>query len=170
MEGGSISVLAAVLFASTIVSTECAFVPLNNQPEECRNAINLTESWRSDHNASDIKPHNGTYNCDTSHMIDNGRPWFRFSGQAGNVMSNKCPPNFSCGAVIGLWTDEPMPQQVGVVSSIRVYGSYLRFCKSALWGSKRVSVLRCSSAPEDVVYRYDDVSADCYFGFCGMHL
>ena len=48
-------------------------------PVECVNAINLTESSRLDHSGSGSKAH-----CDTRDMINSGRPWFRFVGQAGN--------------------------------------------------------------------------------------
>ena len=42
-------------------------------PEECQNAINLTEEWRADNKGNRL---NGMNNCDTQTMLDFGRPWF----------------------------------------------------------------------------------------------
>ena len=37
--------------------------------------VNFTESWRKDNNGSNIKPHNGNYNCDAEYF--NNVTWFR---------------------------------------------------------------------------------------------
>ena len=82
-------------------------------PVECVNAINLTESWRKDHSGSDIEPVNGQWNCDTRHMINSGRPWFRFSASAGLKHLDSCPPKYSCGTVCGIWSNSTVPSRVG---------------------------------------------------------
>ena len=130
-------------------------------PVECVNAINLTESWRKDHNGSNI---NGGSNCDTRDMINSGRPWFRISGNAGSKLLNRCPPKDSCGTEAALWSDSTMPSAIGVVTSVTAQGSYGN-CNQY---PRQVSVMRCSSAPSDFVYRYDDSSEACNIGFCGM--
>ena len=54
-------------------------------PRECQTATNLTQSWRLDHNGSEIKPggpHSYTgYACDFHRDLQ----WFRFTGDAGNL-------------------------------------------------------------------------------------
>ena len=130
-------------------------------PEECQNAINLTEEWRADNKGNRL---NGMNNCDPQTMIDSGRPWFRFANAAGNRLLISCPPDNSCGTHAGMWSDAPMPGDVGVVAPITVYGSWNSDRKSF---SKRVSVMKCSLAPHDYVYKYDG-GADCNLGFCGM--
>ena len=133
------------------------------QPEECQSAINLTEFWRLDHNGSSYRP-GGSYNCDTSRMISRGRPWFRFSGSAGNMMLDKCPPTYSCGTAAGLWTDNQMPTIVGVQRRIEAYGSWSSGCKEF---TKVMHVMRCSDNSFDLIYKYLGDS-DCTLGFCGM--
>ena len=138
-------------------------------PEECKNATHLTEAWRQDHNNSDIKPtinnHNQYwYQCDTEEMMAANRPWFRFSGSAGNKLADWCIPHDSCGTSVALWSDDPMPSEIGVVQPIQVYGEYEGNCRN--W-ALNVSVVRCSSAVADFVYRYDD-DYGCFLGFCGM--
>ena len=128
-------------------------------PEECQNAINLTEEWRADNKGNRL---NGMNNCDTQTMIDFGRPWFRFTYAAGNRLLNSCPPDNSCGTLVGMWSDVNMPGDVGVVAPITVYGSFISNCKMF---SKRGSVLKCSLAPHDYVYKYDD-DVECDLGFC----
>lgn len=57
-------------------------------PVECDQAVNLTQAWRNaDTSTKWFKPNttgglNG-YNCDSKVMIDQGRPWFRIAGEAG---------------------------------------------------------------------------------------
>ena len=100
-------------------------IPITTRPSlpvECLNAINLTESWRLDHSGSDIRPINGGWNCDTS-LINSGRPWFRFSGNAGSKLLNNCPAYFSCGTVCGIWSNSTMPSQVGVRVAFTAYAA-----------------------------------------------
>ena len=133
-------------------------------PVECENAINLTESWRLDHSGSNIGPINGRWNCDTRDMINSGRPWFRFSGSGGTKLLDSCPPKFSCGTAGALWSNSTMPSAIGVVMNFTAQGSYYN-CNEY---PRQASVMRCSSAPSDFVYRYDDSSDQCEIGFCGM--
>ena len=57
-----------------------------------------------------------------------------------------------------------MPSQVGVRVAFTAYAA----CRTCDSFPRQVSVMRCSSAPSDFVYRYDDSSDRCYIGFCGM--
>lgn len=149
--------------------TECRRNKDPPLPYECENAVNLTESWRLDHNASDIKPtinnHNQYwYNCDSEDMIKAGRPWFRFSESAGNKLADWCIPHDSCGTSVSLWSDDTMPSDVGVVTAFSVYGEYEGNCKNWAFNA---SVVRCSDAAGDFAYKYDD-DYGCFLGFCGM--
>ena len=69
----------------------------------CNTAINLTESWRLDHDAFG----------DTKRMIHQGRPWFRFRGSAGSMMLDRCVNWGSCGAGVGLYS--PLPSEVRAI-------------------------------------------------------
>ena len=133
-------------------------------PVECVNAINLTESWRLDHSGSHIRPINGEYNGDTRDMINSGRPWFRFSGNAGSKLLDSCPPWYSCGTEIPFWSNSTMPSAIGVVTRFTAQGSFIK-CNQI---DRQFSVMRCSSAPSDFVYRYEDISDHWNLGFCGM--
>lgn len=135
-------------------------------PAECENALDLTEGWRQDHKGSRILPRNNWYNSDTEDMIESGRPWFRFSGDAGNKLLNECVPRLSCGSLGALWSDDNMPTVVGVVTPINVYGKWGDDCR-APWYTKNMSVVRCSTSPHDYVYRYDG-DRSRWLGFCGM--
>ena len=94
------------------------------QPAECQSAINLTEYWRKDHSGSSIKPINGNSNYDNEWMVDAGRPWFRFTGAAGNRLVNHCVPGLSCGTVDATWSDAPMPTSIGVIKKFNATQSY----------------------------------------------
>ena len=141
------------------------------QPAECQSAINLTEYWRKDHSGSSIKPVDGYYNCDTRDMTASGRPWFRFTGAAGNRLLDHCVSStaegWSCGTGGAIWSDATMPTEVGVVTNFTAFRSdnASPYCK---YRTLQCSVMRCSDQPHDLIYRYDDASTDCYVGFCGM--
>lgn len=135
-------------------------------PTECKIAINLTETWRRDHDAFGIWPIHGRKNGDTKRMISEGRPWFRFSGSAGNKMFNKCAPYGSCGAAIPLYSKSAMPTQVGAITSIVINGAnQAGDCK---FSTDTASVILCSQSPNDYVYRYDGDKTYDGYGFCGM--
>ena len=69
-------------------------VPL---PIECVNAVDLTQSWRKDHNGTNISYKENTHHCDPREMVSAGRPWFRIAGKAGNRLLDRCVPVKSCG-------------------------------------------------------------------------
>ena len=134
-------------------------------PVECQLAVNLTEYWRSAHKGTNIQQE-GRYHCDTKNMTDLGRPWFRFTGSAGDMLLDRCPPENSCGAYAGLWTDSDLPSVVGVEVKAEIYGSSFQGCK---WAKSSVSVMRCSNDNSiDVVYKYTGENLGCSFAFCGM--
>ena len=138
------------------------------QPIECRNAVNYTESWRRDHLRSNFKPkgphsRNG-YACDlgvTSNF------WFRFKGEAGNRMLNKCPKYRSCGAQNPLWTDRTMPQVVGVETNLKVYAVGKKKCKAL---TKTIKAMRCSwDTDYDLIFKQTtNLKGVCFNSFCGM--
>jgi len=135
--------------------------------DECNSAIDLTESWRLDDSGSRIKPIAGDFNCDT-HDMEQDRPWFRFTGDAGDMMQDKCVPEFSCGGAVALWTDATIPRRLGVATNVTAYGSwYTRSCRQY---SVQISVMRCSYHSHDLIYRYLSRSAGCPFSFCGKKL
>lgn len=138
--------------ATTAQATQSALV-------HCEEAINLVEPWRADTNGTRLNYK--VPNCDTKAMIKAGYPWFRFSKGAGNRLLDSCPPPYSCGTHIGLWTDEPMPETVGVETATTVYGSWTGGCKQI---SLAIHVIRCSHLPNDFVYKYASSSRS----FCGM--
>ena len=136
------------------------------QPQECKKAINLTKAWRLDYSGSGIMPVNNDLNQDTLRMIDQGRPWFRFRGQAGVQLLNRCVLWKSCGTAVNLFSNSTMPAQVGVVTHMNLYGaSQTGNCQHAV---DRGSVMRCSDKPHDYVYRYDGNNRGYATGFCGM--
>ena len=120
-----------------------------------------------DHSGSEIHPINGKINCDTRDMINSGRPWFRFVGQAGNKLLDKCVPMGSCGTNVPMWSNATMPSTVGNITPFQVYGVWRQGCARF---TLRASVMRCSGGNHDFVYRFDDASGQCDFGFCGMSL
>ena len=138
------------------------------QPTECQYAVNYTESWRRDHLNSNYKPKGAHsrqgYACDLGSASDF---WFRFKGEAGNRMLNKCPKFRSCGTKHPLWTDREMPQEVGVETEIKVYGVDARKCKSF---SRIVKAIRCSwDTDYDIVFKQvSNFERNCYSAFCGM--
>lgn len=151
--------------STTPSSTPGSTSPSTPLPSECLNAMNLTESWRREHKGADVKPIGGAYNCDTRAMIDAKRPWFRFVGAAGSHLSTVCVPHHnSCGTVAPMWSDDPMPSDVGLAVSFNMYVFWSKNCKLEI---KKYSVIRCSSARSDFVYRYDDNDGHCDLGFCG---
>ena len=59
-----------------------------------------------------------------------------------------------------------MPTEIGVLTPIAAFGSYQSKCK---YFSESVSVVRCSDAKADFVYKYNS-NGYCYRGFCGMEV
>ena len=132
--------------------------------DECLLAINLTEIWRADHNGNGLRRKDGQLNCDTEPMVKQGRPWFRFSGAAGNRLLDSCPPINSCGTIDGMWSDEVMPKRKGEIRQINVFASAGYQCKRFTY---KLKVKKCSRRRHDYVYRYLGDS-HCYLSFCGM--
>ena len=138
--------------------------PPSPVPVECIEAVNLTQSWRSDANGSAIKPDGTTPNCDTHSMYYDGRPWFRFLGAAGNRLLDRCPPPSSCGTDGAMWSDATMPTVEGERKLVTVYGSWTKGCKDFTY---HLSVLKCSRDVNDYVYRHEGDNI-CWRGYCGM--
>ena len=132
--------------------------------DECLLAINLTEIWRVDHNGNGLRRKDGQLNCDTEPMVKQGRPWFRFSGAAGNRLLDSCPPINSCGTIDGMWSDEVMPKRTGEIRVINVFASAGYQCKRFTY---KLKVKKCSRRRHDYIYRYLGDS-HCYLSFCGM--
>ena len=138
------------------------------QPTECQNAVNYTESWRTDHAASNFRPkgpHSRRgYACDLS-VASNF--WFRFTGEAGHRMLNKCPRLRSCGSYVPHWTDEEMPKVVGVETDLKVYGAGSRNCR---YFTRTVKAMRCSwDTDYDIIFKQTtNITGNCYYSFCGM--
>ena len=136
-------------------------------PAECQSAISLTDYWRNVDAGTGIKP-SGQHNCDLRDMNTNypERPWFRFAGDAGNMMLNSCPPSTSCGTHAAMWTDGEMPSAVGESVEVSAFGSYSGNCK---YGTRSVLVMRCSYDTDyDFIYRYNEYATSCSYSFCGM--
>ena len=115
-----------------------------------------------DHSGNYLIPIAGQRNDGTERMIKQGRPWFRFSGSAGNMMLNHTVPENSCGTHMGLWTNSTMPSIVGIEAAIKVYGDYNGGASN---GNRKggytlsASVMRCSHSSGDNVYRYTVTNA-----------
>ena len=134
---------------------------------ECLEARNLTEAWRLDYNPDNRNQEHSidfADNCDPYTMVVEGRPWFRFSGAAGNRLLNDCPKRlFSCGGWIGLFSNDPMPSEKGVIK--RIY-AYTRDCDTTN-RERPLSVIKCSERPNDFIYRHDGIF-NCPYSYCGM--
>lgn len=163
------STASTITSAQTTQSTSSTTTSAPSKPIECLSTTSYTESWRMDHNGSNIVPvsppflYNG-YACDLQMTITD---WFRFAGEAGTRMLNTCPKYQSCGARWPLWTDEPMPTVVGVRSKIIVYGSSETNCRRKTY---TVEVMRCSwDTDHDLIYKQiTNSGAGCQTAFCGM--
>lgn len=132
-------------------------------PEECVEAVNLTESWRSNYTTGYIDP--GAFNCDTKEMHKLGRPWFRFASGAGNSFLNRCIGPNSCGTHAPIWSDDKTPKAVGLSTPYRLYGPLGGNCRLFTF---KASIMKCSDKVSDFIYRYEDIEY-CPFGFCGMN-
>ena len=93
----------------------------------------------------------------------------------GSQILNKCPKYNSCGTLLPYWTDEPMPADVGVPTTISIYGSVASgsCCIDCRKFTKKIEVMRCSnSSTADFIYRYlpgvNGYSGLCAAAFCSM--
>ena len=94
----------------------------------------------------------------------------------GSQLLNQCPKIYSCGGYNAIWTDQPMPKDVGKRTIITAYVSqstdFTTNCKK--WGA-HVEVIRCSLTDHDFIYRYMNTAYDmtylatCSFVFCSMN-
>ena len=133
---------------STLSST---LDPIKANIEECKNAINFTESWRLDHAGRNLRA--GGYLSRNRYACDiYTKEWFRFSGAAGSRMLNTCPAHKSCGTYAPYWTDEKMPVKVGESLDVKVYYTSQDKCRA---GYKALSVIRCSEKPNDLIHKYN---------------
>jgi len=100
-------------------------------------------------------------------MVANGETWFRFAGETGNRLLDACPPPYSCGSHIGIWSNATMPSEVGVATQVRAYGSWTDGCYQFLKYIK--DVMRCSTPSQhDFIYQYANISDVCHYSFCGI--
>ena len=144
-------------------TTEATTTTVPEEVENCQSAINLTESWRQ-HSA--IYKVNNDWECDTKKMVENGRPWFRFTGSAGNILSDHCKNQFSCGTKSPMWSDAEMPTEVYKQATVIAHVSHAGNCK---FSTREISVIRCSTDTSyDLVYRYLG-NDQCFLAFCGMN-
>ena len=77
-------------------------------------------------------------------------------------MLDKCPKETSCGTRHPYWTDDAMPDSVGIPTTVKAYTVEGNNCKAH---PIAVQVIRCSRTSHDFVYRY----AGEYAGFCGKN-
>ena len=150
-------------------TTASAINEIMNPLEHCYNALNLTGSWRLDHNGSNLKPggpdSHKSYACDFRE--DMRGKWFRIADDGGNQILNKCPLPNSCGSDSPYYTDEKMPERVGERLETYLHTSHSRPCK--MDRSVPISVIRCSNKPGDFVYMHSTVYGLCTAAFCGMY-
>ena len=138
------------------------------QPAACQSAVNLTEYWRRDHSGSNLQPINGQPNFDNKWMVEAGRPWFRFTGAAGNRLLDHCVNSTggatSCGSTDATWSDAPKPTSIPVIKRFTATQSFGGRCHHSQF---ECSVMRCSDWLHDLIYRYDGPGHGDD-GFCGM--
>ena len=91
---------------------------------------------------------------------------------AGNKMLDSCAPIYSCGSLYPLWTDDEMPQDIGVETTVRAYRTSSSPCEYNYYQySGSLHVVRCSwDTKHDLVYKFvpSSYSSTCYYAFCGM--
>ena len=156
-------------------TTELPTTTLPVVPPECNTATVFTESWRQDHQGTKILPYRflsylhpysiGGQACD----FRNGIQWFKFAGAAGTHMLDHCPKQFSCGTATPYWTDEKMPDQVGVVKTVKAYGVSGIFIDDCKYFHRDIQVMKCSDKPNDFIYKQStNYLSTCNQAFCGM--
>ncbi|XP_067930443.1 oncoprotein-induced transcript 3 protein-like [Watersipora subatra] len=155
------AVHGTTLEPSTTTQLSTTTIEVVPQPLECQSARNLTEAWRMDHEGREMYP-NSIVNCDNSL----NQTWFRFIGEAGTRMLNKCPPLQSCGSHVAIWTDSAHPTEVAVESSGMTYGSWTSGCKTS-GRTFSLKIMKCSNEPSDFIYK-STITNGCSMSFCGM--
>mgnify|MGYP001795396270 CR=1 FL=1 len=133
-------------------------------PPQCTSSatLNLTESWRNNYSETDLK------NSDAKILLP-GLTWFRFTGAAGNLLKNSCPPSgYSCGSAGGYWSDSPLPTQIGETVNITFHEKLgIRSCDDNN-GAQRGRATRCSADRGGVVYIMDVAVDSENDVVCGM--
>ena len=84
-------------------------------------------------------------------------------------MLNSCPQPFSCGTMFSMWTDEPMPEEVGQQTLTYAYDVHADYCK---YRATAIFVIRCSlNTDHDYIYKYHGgyINDTCSSAFCGMN-
>ena len=86
---------------------------------------------------------------DLNKIINARRQWFQFTGEAGSRLLDTCPLAYSCGTVVSLWSDESMPDMIGIVTPMKLYEHDNYNCGKILLNDNKLSVVRCSDAMND---------------------
>ena len=136
-------------------------------PPQCisPDTVSLTESWRNDYDYSETKLEN-----DDEPNTPPGL-WFRFSGEAGNLMRNECPDLNSCGSKDGAWySPSALPtnlyETVDIVILESIFGPHDDDCDNN-YGKQKGRATRCSMDRGGVVYTFDVRMDDGTL--CGMN-
>ena len=87
-------------------------------------------------------------------------------------MLDSCVPRWSCGTYYSMWTNDKMPEDIGVEKTVHAYytsGSPCEYNYNTVRGT--LQVMRCSwNTRHDLVYKFipKSYSNTCQFAFCGM--
>ena len=133
-------------------------------PPQCTSSatLNLTESWRNNYNNTDLRNEDGV-------ILLAGVTWFRFSGAAGNLLRNSCPPSGqSCGSDGGYWSDSPLPTGIGETVNITFYEKYSTGSCDDNGGAQIGRATRCSADRGGIVYIMDVTFDSSYDTVCSM--
>ena len=146
---------------TTTATPTTTTVPL---PPQCTSSatVNLTESWRNNYSGTDLSN-------DDINILVAGETWFRFTGAAGNLLRNSCPPSgYSCGSHGGYWSDSPLPTRIGETVSITIYEKLTSGSCDDNNGRQVGRATRCSALRGGVVYIMDVTVDSEDDTVCGM--
>ena len=155
------STTATTTTATTTPKPATTSIPL---PVQCTSSatLNLTESWRNNYSDTDLR-------YDDIKILLPGVTWIRFTGAAGNLLRNSCPPSgYSCGSIGGYWSDSPLPTRVGETVNITFYEKWIAGSCDDNSGAQTGRATRCSADRGGDVYIMDvavDTEDDAV---CGM--
>ncbi|XP_013389763.1 oncoprotein-induced transcript 3 protein-like [Lingula anatina] len=123
----------------------------------------LDQDWRSVNNTKGTDK-NGKIHCDKAGWTDINFPgWFRFKGNAGNRMLDKCPEPFTCGTNAPMWLNGKHPAIGDGVVSRKTCVSHHNGCCSL---SFPVLVKMCSAG--FYVYLLQNAPR-CFMAYCGEY-
>ena len=165
------------LTTSTIITTKASAVTLQSHevtsskehvylPQQCTSplTLNLTEHWRNNYKGPPLKHKD-------IDIVGKGQTWFRFVGQAGNQLRNKCPNWDSCGSSGTYWSDDNMPSKVGQTIDFLLYEAFSSdgrgSCKIATY---HAYVTKCSAERGSFVYKMKDEMSGGKDTLCGMDI